>query len=328
MSSRTLAQMLMSSLSILALGAAGCSGGSGKGGGGGTVGTGGQAGTGTGGGGAAGAGGQACGNPDGGVVVDDGPPPVNAAVTAVGSQTTPPSTAAIGPAGGAVTSADQRLQITIPAGALCAATTIGIANITNTAPGGIGSAYRLTPDGQTFAVPVTLTFKPGDELDTDPLQVRLAFQRTGGAWELLQLTAVDDPTVVTYTSTATHFSDYSYVALMQLIGPTELVVGQTASLQITQFDLASAGNLYLTADPQPYSGTNAPSWTINGMPSGSIDSDAPYGYVVSDNGPDAVYTAPAQLPSSGNPVAVTVRISYGANFMYTLVKNIQLLADQ
>ena len=91
----------MPTLSILALGgAASCSSGSEKGATGGAVGTGGQAGGGAGGGGQAGAAGQECGNPDGGVVVDNGPPPLNAAVTAVGEPTMAPPTAMIGPAGG------------------------------------------------------------------------------------------------------------------------------------------------------------------------------------------------------------------------------------
>jgi hypothetical protein len=333
---------LISTLSVLALGAASCSGGSGKGATGGTVGTGGQAGGGAGGapasggaGGPAGAGGQECGNPDGSVVVDYGTPPPYVPVTAVGAPTMPPSTAVIGPAGGTVTSADQHLQITIPPGALCADMTIGITNITNMAPGGIGSAYRLTPDGQTFAVPVTLRFRPGDELETDPSEVALAFQRVG-VWQVLQQTYVSDlndptydPNVITYRATTTHFTDYAYCGLMFVSGPSQVVVGQSANLEVTEYDLAIAGNVYLAGTTHSYPGSAyVTSWSVNGMPSGTIDTTAPYGYVVSGGyGPDAVYTAPAQLPSSGNPVTITAMVPSGS-MDYWINKHIQLLAAQ
>jgi len=325
---------LLSTLSILVVGATSCSSGSGKGATGGTVGTGGQAGGGAGGSGPAGAGGQECGSPDGGVVVDNGTPPRNAAVTAVGAPTMPPSTALVGPAGGTVTSADQHLQISIPAGALCADTTIGITNITNMAPGGIGSAYRLTPDGQMFAVPVTLRFRPGDELETDPLEVALAFQREG-VWQLLQQTVVSDPNdptydpnVITYRATTTHLTDYAWVGLMFVSGPSQVVVGQNANLEVTEYDLAGAGNLYLAGTTHSYPGPSyVVSWSVNGIPSGTVDTAAPYGYVVSGYGPDAVYTAPAQLPSSGNPVTLTAMVPSGA-MDYWIHKHIQLLAAQ
>jgi hypothetical protein len=331
---------MISTLSILALGAASCSSGSGQGATGGTVGTGGQAGggaTGAGGSGPGGAGGQECGNPDGGVVVDYGTPPPNAVVTAVGVPSMPPSSAVIGPAGGTVTSADQYLQITIPAGALCADTTIGITNITNMAPGGLGSAYRLTPDGQMFAVPVTLRFRPGDELLTDPLEVTLAFQRVG-VWQVQPQTYVSDPNdpmydpnVVTYRATTTHFADYAYAELMFVAGPSQVVVGQSVNLEVTEYDLALAGPVYLAGTTHSYPSLSyLTGWSVPGMQWGTLDTTSPYGYVISSNdgyGPDAVYTAPAQLPSSGNPVTITAMVPSGSTD-YWIHKRIQLLPAQ
>ncbi len=317
-SHRTLKLVLVSTLSFFALGTGGCSSGGAKAGTGGTgaVGTGGQAGTGALGGNAGGAG-----DSDGGMPV--------AAVTAVGAQSSAPVTAMIGPAGGTVTSADQRLQITIPAGALSANTTIGIGSITNTAPGGMGAAFRLTPNGQTFAVPITLTYKPAGELDTDPSQVGLAFQTSSMTWQIVPGIAADT-TAGTFTSTVTHFTDFSYVGFLQLTGPSALFVGQTGDLHVIAFDpvVADAQNdAYLPANPHPYSGSSTPAWAVNGTPSGTINSDAPYGYVASVNGSDGVYTAPQHLPSSGNPVAVSATLAFGSSTV-TLVKNVHLLAHQ
>jgi hypothetical protein len=319
---RPLKLALVSTLSMVALASQGCSSGSGKGGGGGTggalVGTGGQAGGSPSAGGAAGQG-----APDGGTSA--------IAVTAVGTQSTAPATAAIGPDGGTVTSADQRLTITIPAGALSTSTTIGIGSITNTAPGGMGSAFRLTPVGQTFAVPITLTYKPAGELDTDPTQVGLAFQTAAGSWQIVP-GVVADTTAGTFTSTTTHFTDYSYFAFLQLTGPSALFVGQSSTLHIVESDPVPdpqnpQGDKYIAANPHPYSGSSTPGWAVNGMSSGEINSDAPWGYVATVNGPDALYTAPQHLPSSKNPVAVSATIAFGSSAL-TLVKNVHLLAHQ
>jgi len=324
---RSVKLVLVSTLSFVALGAGGCSSGSARGGtgGSGAAGAGGQAGTSssTGGSGATSTGGS--GASDGGVP--------GAAVTAAGAQSAAPSTATIGPAGGTVTSADQRLQITIPAGALAANTTIGIGSITNPAPGGMGAAFRLTPSGQTFAVPVTLTYKPAaGELDTDPSQVGLAFQTAAMTWQIVP-GIVADTTAGTFTSTTTHFTDYAYVAFLQLTGPSALFVGQSDALHVVESDPVPdpqnpQGDTYLPANPHPYSGSTTPDWAVNGDPTGTINSDAPYGYVATLSGSDATYTAPAHLPSSAkNPVAVSATLALGSS-QVTLVKNVHLLAHQ
>ena len=54
-------------------------------------------------------------------------------------------------------------QIDVPAGALASDTDITIQPITNTAWGGIGNGYRLTPDGLTFTQPVDLVFDVAPE---------------------------------------------------------------------------------------------------------------------------------------------------------------------
>jgi hypothetical protein len=61
-------------------------------------------------------------------------------------------------AGGSLTSADGRVTLDMPAGALSTATTVSIQPITNTTPNGLALNYRLEPEGTTFAVPVSLTF--------------------------------------------------------------------------------------------------------------------------------------------------------------------------
>jgi hypothetical protein len=67
-----------------------------------------------------------------------------------------PSSASIGPAGGSIRSADGRLTLKVPSGALAAPATLAFAPIANTAPQAVGSAYALTPVGLAFARPARL----------------------------------------------------------------------------------------------------------------------------------------------------------------------------
>lgn len=66
---------------------------------------------------------------------------------AVGTATGAPASKTIGAEGGSLSSTDGRITVTIPAGALANDTQIAIQPISNTASGGLGAAYRLSPAG-------------------------------------------------------------------------------------------------------------------------------------------------------------------------------------
>jgi alpha-tubulin suppressor-like RCC1 family protein len=90
------------------------------------------------------------------------------------------STVTIGAAGGSVTAG--ALQITIPAGALAADTEITVSATGQSAPAGTdarSAIFQLEPDGQTFAVPVTvaLTFTGG------AAGVNLFHSNSGGGYD-------------------------------------------------------------------------------------------------------------------------------------------------
>jgi len=78
--------------------------------------------------------------------------------TAPGVPDGAPTAATIGPGGGSLASSDGLFTVEIPAGALGADTEIGVQPITNTAWGALGTSYRLTPNGLTFVMPVSLVF--------------------------------------------------------------------------------------------------------------------------------------------------------------------------
>ena len=81
-----------------------------------------------------------------------------------------PTTDGVGTPGGVLASTDGFLVIEVPAGALPAATQVTVQEVTNLAPGGVGAAWKLGPEGTSFAKPVALTFyagpigRPVDEL--------------------------------------------------------------------------------------------------------------------------------------------------------------------
>lgn len=112
----------------------------------------------------------------------------------------------IGPAGGSLSSADGLLTLTVPAGAVAANTDFSITAISNTAPGGQGSAYRIGPDGVALLAPVTLTFQVGSiAIAIDQLTV--AYQDGSAYW--LRVPTSRDAVAKTIWTSSTHLSDWA-----------------------------------------------------------------------------------------------------------------------
>jgi len=126
--------------------------------------------------------------------------------TIVGS----PVTATLDSAGGTIVSDDGRLEVTFPAGVLTAATDVSIQDITNTVPNGLGSGYRLLPEGATFSQPVTLTFHLSDMESGGIDSTFIATQHADNFW-FSQPHQMRDATAMTVSVNATHFSDWALV---------------------------------------------------------------------------------------------------------------------
>ena len=234
--------------------------------------------------------------------------------TAVGTTTGSAVSASIGAAGGSLTSGDGRLVLTVPAGALAANTTIGIQPIANNAHGKIGSAYRLTPDGQTFAQPVTLTFAyADDELAGGSADVLgVAFQTTTGFWRW-----AGDPTVNAAAKTvsvkSTHFTDWSRVKGIQMRPPSKTVrVKGSVSLLVTVCYPVSVTDA--SGDELAYLGYKCDvdselailnpisDWSVNGVLGGNSTTGT-----VTGSGASGTFVAPATKPSP-NVVSVSARV--------------------
>lgn len=145
------------------------------------------------------------------------------------SQPTAPGSAVIGAAGGKVTSADGKLTLEIPSGALSADTTISL----TLAPPVTGQlltlplAYTMKPDGLTFAKPVlaslqlTTTELPQIDLTREHPTVFL-YTKSGNTIEALKEIGVDfqpEEGKVLVSGQLSHFSD-----LRVALGPYNFVI--------------------------------------------------------------------------------------------------------
>lgn len=81
------------------------------------------------------------------------------AVTPVGVPDGDITTVQIGPSGGVIASAGNRVSVVIPAGAVSASQMFSIQGITNNCPADAGKAFRSLPHGVNFAKPAIVTFR-------------------------------------------------------------------------------------------------------------------------------------------------------------------------
>jgi hypothetical protein len=234
--------------------------------------------------------------------------PSGAVSTATGVPVGQPMAQSIGPEGGTVVSADGKLTVTIPAGALATASPVSITAISNLAPGGIGSAYRLEPSGVTFGAPVelALAFTADDIAGGSADVLAWAFQDAMGFWH--ERVATVDTQASVLRVTTTHFSDWSAILGLSLRpASTSLRVGASLTVQVVSCESVAvdADGAALLGLCQPVGGGAVSGWSVNGVVRGNatVGTIAPQGAV-------AIYTAPGSKPSA-NPVRISVEAPAG-----------------
>jgi hypothetical protein len=213
----------------------------------------------------------------------------------------------IGPNGGILTTADGRVRLEIPAGAIASNTLISIQPITNHAPNGLGLAYRFSPDGTQFAKLATLTFKyqKGAVAVNDPLMLQVGYQGSDKRW--LRVPGVKVDTLSQSISVPMpHFSDWTAYEIAKIEalsvdgGPAKgapLDFGQSTELEVTG---ALLEPLIQTTE----------SLTIKDV-KWSVAGEGDNGQIKGD-GETATYTAPGKYPPQ-NPVTVIAEITFKEN---------------
>ena len=229
----------------------------------------------------------------------------------------------IGPEGGRLGSADGRLSVEVPAGALPAPTELSITPIANTAHGGVGAGYRIEAGGARFAQPVSLVFKADDASLEGTAFEALAIARRmkdgrWGAFEDGDDAFARDPASRTVTVRTASFSDWSLVSGWQIRPARARVkVGGTVRFEVKEC-VTQTGTF--TVDGETYTvpkriaacdepelapiGPRASGWAVDGTPGGSPQKGTVDGWS------NATYTAPANVPSP-DTVTVSAQILVG-----------------
>jgi|GEM_PF-2797767 len=164
-------------------------------------------------------------------------------ITQQGTETETAKTATIGANGGKLVSRDGKLEINIPAGALTANTTIGVAAITNASSAAIGLNYRITPH-INFAKPVTLTFSYADKVDSiaSSAVIGIGFRDDNGVWKVKKTSRIDEANKKISVTTE-HFSDWAALELVKLT-PVYSVIEPSQSVKITAYTCVALKEIY------------------------------------------------------------------------------------
>ncbi len=229
------------------------------------------------------------------------------------------TTQMIDAAGGSISSADGRITLDIPAGALAAATTVSIQPITNTTPNGLGLAYRLEPEGTTFAALATLTFHLSATEALALASTYVTTQHADGLW-YSQPNQQRDTSAQTVGVSTTHFSDWSLAETLWLDPPeTRVRINEAANFTAKILMVIEEGDELANPDPNAddvalpmpvsldshYFADSKMIWAVNNIERGT----AQYGYVDDFFYPGS-YTAPHEEPTP-NPVTITLTIQLG-----------------
>lgn len=103
----------------------------------------------------------------------------------------------VGPEGGVVVSADGRLTLDIPEGALTDEVEITIEQVDALPPHALGPSYRVLPVGTVFEAPVQVLYNFSAEgMDVDPRDVVLVVERDDGWRELADRHVWEDEDIV------------------------------------------------------------------------------------------------------------------------------------
>ena len=256
-------------------------------------------------------------------------------VTAVGMPAGAVNSQSIGPSGGTLSSLDGQLTITIPAGAVSAATTFSVQPVTNQLPTGLGLlAYRLEPSGQTFSVPLQLTFAyDAASLNANnPGLLGVFFQTAQGTWQAVASPAVDT-TKQTITVSTTHFADYSPALLLD-IAPESASVAVGKSVKFAVYyapgclitSTCAGGeeddDLLAPLVPVASTGTFAVNNIVGGDPTvGTIDANGTYTAPSTPPSPATVtvtFTATGVSAPSDKQIALAPVTIYGQEYMGTV----------
>jgi hypothetical protein len=242
------------------------------------------------------------------------------AITGIGKPDGEKTEMKIGKEGGSFASADGKVKLIIPEGAVSKNTTFSIQPITNLAPNGSGKSYEMEPAGINFKKPLQIIFYyAGTETEGYSRELLgIAIQDDKGQWSSPDKTR-SDSVEKTLAIETWHFSRF-VLYYSAYISPASARVKVKGSLRlkiigVLNIDYGRGGPLIVRTE-------SAEIWSVNGIPKGNNK----VGLISASQDYSAIYQAPALVPLQ-NPVAVTVKENFygaasGKYDAYTLVSNI------
>jgi len=171
-----------------------------------------------------------------------------------------PTSAIIGQRGGTLASSDGKLRVSVPAGALAGDTEVRIKPGTDEAGGSFGSVYELSPEGTTFAEPISLVWvlSDADLARTNLENLVVRSRESNGRW-IVQSNVERNESDHTIRVSAKHFSQWDLAMTLRL-QPSAAKVFIGDSLELAAY----AGWTELSP-PAPDKGeTPAPATTARG----------------------------------------------------------------
>jgi hypothetical protein len=252
-----------------------------------------------------------------------------AAVTKPGKADGPIAEGKFSKDGGSLVSADGKLELKIPEGALSKKTTISIQPVTNVAPNGNGAAYRLEPSGIKFEKPLQIIFHYDEDESKDSAQLMMGIcmQDNTGQWYGLKKFTLDT-LAKTISGNINHFSDWSKFDAIKLY-PSAKRLKVKKELQM-EIDLVSSEDEDLSAlyadDLAPLKVRKIP-WTSVWKANEITNGNSSVGTITVFSKTNSMYKAPSTVPSK-NPVAVTADLK-GLNYKFKgmLFKDLTLVSN-
>lgn len=231
----------------------------------------------------------------------------------------------IGAAGGSFQSADGKLTVTVPAGAVANPTDFSLQPISNTSDAGVGTGFRLLPHGVQFEKPISIKFSYAHLVDSLPSEdvLSIAYQSQNGYWNMVRPHTLNK-TEKTIETPSTHFSDWIMITWLKLI-PVQSTLGANDKQTFTILNyhpysddllapLVSSDETTLPlGEGKPIPGNIVKRWQLNGP--GKLEG----------KGNNATYTAPSTI--GANKTATAVAHLESKQHQLMLLSHIQLVEE-
>lgn len=252
-------------------------------------------------------------------------PPIQGTPTERGKPLGSPVQKIIGPAGGILTTLDERLTLFIPAGALPDETSITLQPVENKAWGGTGLGYELYPLNLGLAKPASLIwhYQDTDLVGSVPEALGIARQQADHSWKGQRNLSLDK----TGRKITTPIDTFQTVAFYEqyFLKPAQARVAPAETIQLDAYGQAGHEDdptaPFPLVQPTRLKATEVTNWLVNGQDVLDIQHPQLGGMSLLDKSASAIYLAPTRIPGQ-NQLAVSVEVLLTTKAKLFLITNL------